>query len=72
VEEVFGKHGRLRAVDMKTTDKGPFAFVEYEEERDAGEAIRALDARDLQGHRLRVEYSRPPPNRRDGPPPAGA
>lgn len=72
MEDLFVKYGRLRDIDLKSTDKGPFAFVEFDEERDAGEALRALDARDFQGHRLRVEYSRPPPTRRDPPPAGGA
>jgi RNA recognition motif-containing protein len=36
-----------------------FAFVEYEDELDAEDAIKAMDNAELQGHRLKVEMSEP-------------
>ncbi|TKY64112.1 Serine/arginine-rich splicing factor RS31 [Spatholobus suberectus] len=56
LERLFSKYGRIDRVDMKSG----FAFVYYEDERDAEEAIRALDNIPF-GHekrRLSVEWAR--------------
>nr|AFK35236.1 unknown [Medicago truncatula] len=56
LERLFSKYGRIERVDMKSG----FAFVYYEDERDAEEAIRALDNIPF-GHdkrRLSVEWAR--------------
>ncbi|KAK7292837.1 hypothetical protein RJT34_15691 [Clitoria ternatea] len=56
LERLFSKYGRIDRVDMKSG----FAFVYYEDERDAEEAIRALDNVPF-GHekrRLSVEWAR--------------
>ncbi|KAJ8748464.1 hypothetical protein K2173_003360 [Erythroxylum novogranatense] len=39
LERLFGKYGRVERVDMKSG----FAFVYFEDERDAADAIRGLD-----------------------------
>ena len=39
--------------------KEGFAFVEFENERDAVEAVRGRDGYDFNGQRIRVEHSRP-------------
>eukprot|EP01113_Clastostelium_recurvatum_P012448 TRINITY_DN1646_c0_g1_i1.p1 TRINITY_DN1646_c0_g1~~TRINITY_DN1646_c0_g1_i1.p1 ORF type:complete len:166 (-),score=23.18 TRINITY_DN1646_c0_g1_i1:729-1178(-) len=52
LEAAFDKYGRCR-VDLKSG----FAFVEYDDERDAEDAIRALDNTDLDGSRIVVEQS---------------
>lgn len=39
IERLFGKYGRVERVDMKSG----YAFVYMEDERDAEDAIRALD-----------------------------
>lgn len=39
--------------------KEGFAFVEFENERDAIEAVRGRDGSDFNGQRIRVEHSRP-------------
>ncbi|RDX96246.1 Serine/arginine-rich splicing factor RS31, partial [Mucuna pruriens] len=56
LERLFAKYGRVDRVDMKSG----FAFVYYEDERDAEDAIRALDNFPF-GHekrRLSVEWAR--------------
>jgi len=55
LEELFEKYGRVMTVEMKT---GGFAFVEFEDPRDAADAIKNLDGYDLEGSRISVEWSR--------------
>ncbi|KAH0852067.1 LOW QUALITY PROTEIN: hypothetical protein HID58_094241, partial [Brassica napus] len=54
LERLFRKYGRVERVDMKAG----FAFVYMEDERDAEDAIRALTALNLDGRRLRVEWTK--------------
>ncbi|KAI9093948.1 hypothetical protein K1719_026946 [Acacia pycnantha] len=56
LERLFAKYGRIERVDMKSG----FAFVYYEDERDAEDAIRALDNFPFgyDKRRLSVEWAR--------------
>ncbi|XP_046573772.1 serine/arginine-rich splicing factor 3-like isoform X2 [Haliotis rubra] len=73
LEEKFSKYGPLRNVWVARKPPG-FAFVEFEDPRDAEDATRALDGARLNGRRVRVEMSsgksrwgsRGPPVRRQG------
>lgn len=70
IESAFGKYGPLRNVWVARNPPG-FAFVEFEDNRDAEDAVRALDGTRVCGSRVRVEMShgrsrrgggrRPPP-----------
>lgn len=69
IESAFGKYGPLRNVWVARNPPG-FAFVEFEDARDAEDAVRALDGTRICGTRVRVEMShgrsrrggrRPPP-----------
>ncbi|XP_036974914.1 serine/arginine-rich splicing factor 1-like isoform X1 [Acanthopagrus latus] len=79
VEDVFYKYGIIRDVDLKNRTGGgpPFAFVEFEDPRDAEDAVYGRDGYDYDGYRLRVEFPRSgragggasgPPRGRYGPP----
>ncbi|PAV83068.1 hypothetical protein WR25_02596 [Diploscapter pachys] len=58
VEDVFGKYGKIRMIDIKG-GRGPlYAFVEFDDPRDAEDAVHARDGYDFDGHRLRVEFTR--------------
>ena len=47
------------AIDLKTPSNPPaYAFIEYEDPRDADAAVARRDGFDFDGHRLRVELSR--------------
>lgn len=56
LEEAFGYYGPLRNVWVARSPPG-FAFVEFEDPRDARDAVRALDGKILCGRRVRVEMS---------------
>ncbi|KAK6191782.1 hypothetical protein SNE40_003378 [Patella caerulea] len=73
LEEKFAKYGPLRNVWIARKPPG-FAFVEFEDPRDAEDAARGLDGSRINGRRVRVEMSsgksrwgsRGPPVRRGG------
>ncbi|GLJ40350.1 hypothetical protein SUGI_0829660, partial [Cryptomeria japonica] len=54
LEDLFGKYGRVRDVDLKHD----FAFIEFSDARDADEARYYLNGRDLNGSRIVVEFAR--------------
>ncbi|OMO86001.1 hypothetical protein CCACVL1_09876 [Corchorus capsularis] len=56
LERLFRKYGKVERVDMKSG----FAFIYMEDERDADDAIRALDRTEFgrKGRRLRVEWTK--------------
>ncbi|XP_047962722.1 serine/arginine-rich splicing factor SR34B-like isoform X3 [Salvia hispanica] len=58
VEDLFHKYGPIVDIDLKTPPRPPiFAFVEFEDPRDADDAIRGRDGYNFDGHRLRVELA---------------
>ncbi|CAL4060326.1 unnamed protein product, partial [Meganyctiphanes norvegica] len=56
LESAFSKYGPLVNVWVARNPPG-FAFVEFEDPRDAEDAVRALDGTRLCGVRVRVEMS---------------
>ncbi|KAK0416810.1 hypothetical protein QR680_012697 [Steinernema hermaphroditum] len=58
VEDLFVKYGKIMFVDLKNRKGPPFAFVEYDDPRDAEDAVRSRDGYDFDGYRLRVEFPR--------------
>ncbi|KAL4225639.1 serine arginine-rich splicing factor [Mactra antiquata] len=69
LERSFGYYGRLRSVWVARNPAG-FAFIEFEDPRDAEDAVRGLDGTNVNGSRIRVEHStgkvRPKPWLRGG------
>ncbi|EQC37061.1 hypothetical protein SDRG_05288 [Saprolegnia diclina VS20] len=56
IDDLFYKYGRIVDIDIKLPSRPPaFAFVEFEDERDADDAIRGRDGYRFDGARLRVE-----------------
>ncbi|XP_066585941.1 RNA-binding protein 1 isoform X5 [Prorops nasuta] len=56
LENKFGKYGPIRNVWVARNPPG-FAFVEYEDPRDAEDAVRGLDGAVCGNARMRVEMS---------------
>ncbi|RWW67965.1 hypothetical protein BHE74_00024545 [Ensete ventricosum] len=54
LEDLFGRYGRVRNVDLKHD----FAFVEFSDSRDADDARYSLDGREFDGSRIIVEFAR--------------
>ncbi|XP_051538158.1 serine and arginine rich splicing factor 7a isoform X2 [Myxocyprinus asiaticus] len=56
LERAFSYYGPLRSVWVARNPPG-FAFVEYEDARDAEDAVKGMDGKVLCGARIRVELS---------------
>lgn len=56
IEDLFYKYGRIIDIDLKLPPRPPgYCFIEFENARDAEDAIRGRDGYKFDGHRLRVE-----------------
>ncbi|KAK2092367.1 hypothetical protein P7K49_028895 [Saguinus oedipus] len=62
LERAFSYYGPLRTVWIARNPPG-FAFVEFEDPRDAEDAVRGLDGKVICGSRVRVELSTGMPRR---------
>ena len=59
VDDLFYKFGRIRKIDVKFPSRPPaYAFIEFEDKRDAEDAVDRRDGYRYGGERLRVEFSR--------------
>ncbi|KAF1743377.1 hypothetical protein MXB_4771 [Myxobolus squamalis] len=59
IEDIFYKYGKIREVNIRSSkNRGPsFAFVEFDDSRDAEDAIKGRANYDFEGFRIRVEQS---------------
>ncbi|WOH14344.1 hypothetical protein DCAR_0933863 [Daucus carota subsp. sativus] len=58
VEDLFYKYGHIVEIDLKIPPRPPgYAFVEFEDARDAEDAIEGRDGYKFDGQRLRVEFA---------------
>ncbi|XP_060516161.1 serine-arginine protein 55-like [Cylas formicarius] len=61
IEKFFRKYGRIREVSMKNG----YAFVEFEDHRDAEDAVYEMNGKELMGDRVTVERARGTPRGSD-------
>lgn len=54
IRDPFKKFGRILDVDLKNG----FGFVEFEDKRDAADAVKELNGIRIQGDRIKVEMSK--------------
>ncbi|KAK3200594.1 hypothetical protein Dsin_024009 [Dipteronia sinensis] len=58
VEDLFYKYGPIVDIDLKIPPRPPgYAFVEFEDYRDAEDAVHGRDGYNFDGYRLRVELA---------------
>lgn len=56
--KTFDKFGKISLLELKRVQKPPmFAFIEYEDERDAADAVKDTDQSEFRGAHLRVEFA---------------
>lgn len=58
IEDAFSYYGSIRNVWVARNPPG-FGFVEFEDRRDAEDAVRGFDGREINGRKVRVEMSNP-------------
>jgi len=63
VKELFRKFGRMREMILRQNRGATYAFIEFDDPRDAEDALDRRNDYSFAGKRLRVEYSRPPPRK---------
>ncbi len=61
LDRFFGSYGRLRSKSIKNG----YAFVEFEDSRDADDAVYELNGRSLLGERVKLEFAKGTPHGRD-------
>eukprot|EP00013_Stygamoeba_regulata_P029081 CAMPEP_0177654886 /NCGR_PEP_ID=MMETSP0447-20121125/14606_1 /TAXON_ID=0 /ORGANISM="Stygamoeba regulata, Strain BSH-02190019" /LENGTH=234 /DNA_ID=CAMNT_0019158635 /DNA_START=83 /DNA_END=783 /DNA_ORIENTATION=+ len=55
IEDYFGRFGRIRDINLR----GVYGFVEFDDARDAEDALHDLNGTRLLGERIRIEFSKP-------------
>jgi splicing factor, arginine/serine-rich 1 len=60
IEDLFYKYGKIRYIDLKNRKGPPFAFIEFEDSRDAEDAIECRDRYNFDGYKIRVEFQKGP------------
>ncbi|OCT80224.1 serine/arginine-rich splicing factor 9-like [Xenopus laevis] len=60
LEDLFDRYGRIRTVELKNRggSSAPFAFISYQDPRDAEDAVFGRNGYDFGSCRLRVEFPR--------------
>jgi RNA recognition motif-containing protein len=58
LEDIFYKYGKVVEVDLHERRESPFAFIEFEDPKDAEDAVRYRDGYSFDGYKIRVEFPR--------------
>ncbi|CAG8629468.1 2236_t:CDS:2, partial [Paraglomus occultum] len=54
LEDIFDRYGRMTRLELK---RG-YAFIHYQDERDAKDALKDADGLRIHGHRIIVEWAK--------------
>ncbi|RHY26487.1 hypothetical protein DYB32_007566 [Aphanomyces invadans] len=66
IRDKFDKFGKILEISIKTPSRPPaFAFVQYEDLRDAQDAVREMNGTEMDGNTLRVEITKRGPRGED-------
>uniref|UniRef100_UPI0039802735 RNA-binding protein n=1 Tax=Salmonella sp. s55004 TaxID=3159675 RepID=UPI0039802735 len=60
VEDMFSAYGHLTRCDLKYGTGMAYAFVDFDDRRDAEDAIRCENNREIEGQHIVVEWARGP------------
>ncbi|KAF9293400.1 hypothetical protein BGZ88_005427 [Linnemannia elongata] len=58
LEDLFAKYGRVTRLDIKRGTNSGYGFVEYEDPRDADEAVHKLNGHMVNGNPIVVEFAK--------------
>ncbi|KAG0256945.1 hypothetical protein BG011_004242, partial [Mortierella polycephala] len=58
LEDLFNKYGRVTRLDIKRGTNSGFGFVEYDDPRDADEAVNKLNGSVVNGSAIVVEFAK--------------
>ncbi|KAK5827357.1 hypothetical protein F5H01DRAFT_331286 [Linnemannia elongata] len=58
LEDLFAKYGRVTRLDIKRGTNSGYGFVEYEDPRDADEAVHKLNGHLVNGNPIVVEFAK--------------
>ncbi|KAJ3396442.1 hypothetical protein HDU92_003064 [Lobulomyces angularis] len=58
LEDVFAKYGKIHRCDVKRGPASNYGFVEFDDKRDAEDAMDAIDGKTIDGSRLVVEWAK--------------
>jgi len=59
LDDIYSKFGRIVRIDLKTPNRPPaYAFIEFEDSRDAEDAVQETNGTKMGREYLRVEFSR--------------
>jgi len=56
IDDIFFKFGKIANIEVKREARKPFAFVEFEDDRDCEDAVRSRNNYNYDGYRLTVEF----------------
>lgn len=58
VEDLFDKYGPIKGVDIHNRFDPAFAFIEFEDPRDATDAVKGRDGEKFDGNKIKVQFPR--------------
>jgi len=58
LDDLFYKYGNIKHIDLKNKRGSPFAFIDFDDSRDADDAVSGRNNYSFDGYRLRVEIPR--------------